>query len=567
MADPTLAKALDAYRGALDDSLDGAARRRLLRRFRRGMEALQDELEALQARIRTAPRIPIITGTGGTTTGIPPSWLFQEARYLSLQRQAAEMMDGMTSDLISGTIESRARAYHAGIEAGRTSAERFIPNLDVGSWASVPRNAIESFLGASSAGPLAALFSSFRLQSGAAAEGFIRSTIAGGLLQGRSLFRVASELESGLYGISASRALTITRTETLRAYRQGSFEAWKANGRSVRSWVWRAAVSNSERPPCPACFARHGQEFPMEAHGPDAPAGGPMETHPNCRCVMVPQRKEVAGLRPSGPGSTIEPLGRAAFDRLSPDVQRRILGPTRLGMYRRGEIAFSDFAGVRSSARWGANRAAVTPIRELRAMSGEVRTIRRASEDRILRDIGAEPVISRALAEIEGELDGGRLAGYQYRVKTFESTARKVEKEIAESSLPLTPEAAAGGLKDTLRFTYELRDATYADDALHVLQRLEGSGFQRIKWAPTWEGAGYKGLNSAWIEPTTGRVFELQFHTSRSLIVKETISHPLYEAQRRFATASADWNRLQRQIDEAWASVAIPPNIRRLYFG
>lgn len=556
MAEPTLEEAIGSFRTNLD-ALDGDARRRLRRAYRRAWRSILDELEALQAKIRTAPTIPIVRGDGTLTQGLPPSWLFQEQRYLSLQAQARNLVDGMTSELIDSTLAARASSYERGVQDARRAVSTFVPEFDPGTWASVPRGAVTGFLGASAAGPLASLFSTFQLRSGAVADSFIRETLAAGLVQGRSLFRVAGDLEAGLSSITLSRALTISRTETLRAYREGSFAAYNANAKLVRSWVWRAAVENAERPPCAACFARHGSEHPITER---------METHPNCRCVMIPQRNAIGGLRPSGPGSRIEPLGRAAFDRLPADVQRRILGPTRLGMYRNGEIAFSDFAGVRTSAAWGANRAAVAPLRELRAVAGETRTIRRAAEDRIARDLSFEPSISGVLQGIEGEVEGAELAGFAFRVKSFESTARKVAGDIRESELPLSPEAAAGGLRDTVRFTYHLPTASYAESTIVIRERLLASGYEPFKWSPSWEGTGYKGLNTAWRDPG-GNVFELQFHTARSLQVKETISHPLYEAQRILAKTDPEWSRLQRAIDEAWASVEIPRAIRRVYFG
>lgn len=562
MADPTLAEAIERYRVDLD-RLDAAPRRRLLSTYRSGYAGILDGLHALQEKIRTAPTIAIIRGDGTTTQGVPPSWIFQEQRYLDLQRQARGVVEEMGGVLADETMDARASAYRAGLADTRRMGSGLIPELSPSSWASVPRKAVEDFLGASGSGPLARLVSGFVTETGVEAEGLFRNVIGGGMMRGRSLMAVARELDAGFSSLTLSRSLTITRTETLRAYREASFRSMQANSKYVRSWIWRAAVDGA-RPPCAACFARHGTEYPIEAHGPDAPPPEPMRSHPNCRCVMVPQRADFLGLRPGGTSTRIEPLGRAAFDRLPPGRQRAILGPTRLGMYKRGEVAFSDFAGVRPGGAWGPNRAAITPIRDLRSMSSTTRTIRRAAEDRIARDLPAEPLISGKLASLEG--GGANLSGYNYRVKTFESTARKVEKEIAESELPLTPEAAAGGLKDTLRYTYEIPESNYTASAIRIQDELLASGYQRVKWAPTWEGTGYKGLNSAFVEPTTGRVFELQFHTPLSLRVKETISHPLYEAQRKLTTGSREWMDLQRRIDEAWASVTIPPDVRRLYF-
>lgn len=78
------------------------------------------------------------------------------------------------------------------------------------------------------------------------------------------------------------RALRLARTEINTAAREATVAV---HGRSpfLEGWEWRVSENYLGLPPCAICHA-------LAAGSPYAPSNAPMpgQTHPNCRCVLVP---------------------------------------------------------------------------------------------------------------------------------------------------------------------------------------------------------------------------------------------------------------------------------------
>lgn len=141
-------------------------------------------------------------------------------------------------------------------------------------------------------------------------------------------------------GETLSRALRIARTETLRAYREGTRETYKVNSEIVGQWEWRSARQVRT---CAACWAMDGRRFPLDV---------PMSEHPNGRCMQLPViDREKLGLPPGTSRRSTE-TGAQAFERLSEADKRQILGP-KYDAYKRGEITLADVVGTRHSEDWG----------------------------------------------------------------------------------------------------------------------------------------------------------------------------------------------------------------------
>ena len=77
-----------------------------------------------------------------------------------------------------------------------------------------------------------------------------------------------------------TRAMTLSRTEMLDAYRAGSAYVHRASADLVEGWQWYAST---DRKACSACFARHGTIHPVSEPGPD--------DHPRGRCTRLPVLK------------------------------------------------------------------------------------------------------------------------------------------------------------------------------------------------------------------------------------------------------------------------------------
>ena len=183
--------------------------------------------------------------------------------------------------------------------------------------------------------PLARLLDSL----GARAAERVKQELVNAVSLGWGARRTAQAIREAS-GETLSRALRIARTETLRAYREGTRETYKANSEIVGQWEWRSARQVRT---CAACWAMDGRRFPLDV---------PMSEHPNGRCMQLPViDREALGL-PPGTSRRSSETGAQAFEKLSEADKRRILGP-KYEAYRRGEITLADVVGVRHSDDWG----------------------------------------------------------------------------------------------------------------------------------------------------------------------------------------------------------------------
>lgn len=545
MPDPVL-EAMDRFSAPLSD-LTRDAQRSLLQQYQAGWSSISAELEGLQTKLATAPKIATISGTGQLLEGIPPSWTFQESRYIALQGEVRSLVTTLEGKLIDVTQAGQTSAWS--LARGEAAAVgTSLAEMPISSWASVPQGAFQAFVGGSESGPLAGLLQSFATTTAPKAALYARDVLGAGLLQGRSAFAIADDLKSGLQTISYSRALTIARTETLRAYREGVRQNYLANRTIVQSWTWRAAVENQQRPPCAACFARHGSVHPLAE---------PMNTHPNCRCRMVPMRSPVLGVRPNDP---VLPDAKTAFDALSPAQQRRILGPSRLEMYRSGRVNLSDFATTRPRGLWGENAATIRPLSELRNLSSQSRALPGASDRLFRQAAAAEPEVSAALQKL-GARTGAELDGFGFRLKAPDRIAEKIRADVLDGKGSIVK--VGEGINDALRYTYRLEPGKYATGVTEIMRGLQAEGMTVLKTKNFWQSpSGYRGYHAIFRSPSGAR-FELQFHTADSLAVKAR-SHILYEIQRVPGTAAAERLRLQGEIDELWAGLRAPRGVRSI---
>ena len=154
-------------------------------------------------------------------------------------------------------------------------------------------------------------------------------------------------------GIARHRSLLIARTEALRAYRVTTRSAFQQNTDVVKGWAWQATFDNRT---CPACWAMSGTE-----HGVDES----LNSHPGCRCSMIPITRSWADLGFDDIPDARPPIldGPSAFDTLSAADQRSILGPGKFDLYRAG-TPLQDFATATRSQRWGKGLK-TTPLRDL----------------------------------------------------------------------------------------------------------------------------------------------------------------------------------------------------------
>ena len=189
---------------------------------------------------------------------------------------------------------------------------------------------------------------------------------------GRNPRRTARDIQDALGG-NLNRALTIARTEQMRAYRTASLRSYQENSDILRGWQWRCSPS---RRTCPVCLAMDGQEFSLEE---------PFASHQNCRCCPIPILRD----RPAPPHET----GAEWFAKQDEATQREMLGPGKQKLYAEGKLTLADLVGVKDDAQWGKSR--------------YQRSIGDALAAAEARDRGTSEAFTESLGVAEGKKRGG----------------------------------------------------------------------------------------------------------------------------------------------------------------
>lgn len=306
---------------------DEQAGTEMLRAYGQVFNTVQVRLDRLMKQMEEA------RGRGET---ISQGWLLRQQRLQSLQEQAQSEMNHFAEFAERSVIEQQRRAVQQAQSdaqqlalAGLLDAEQPMVSLV---WNHIPTEAVTELVGVLQDGsPVRILLDGFGKQ---ASEG-IRAALITGLATGQGAREIARQVRRAMdFGLT--RALTISRTETLRAYRSASVRSYQANSDVVRSWRWVASLSGRT---CPACLAMHGTQHSLTE---------PFGSHVNCRCMVVPV---IQGAR------EIE-TGEDWFARQKPETQQRILGVKGAEAYRAGRVILQDFLIVDHSDRWGTTRSA-----------------------------------------------------------------------------------------------------------------------------------------------------------------------------------------------------------------
>jgi SPP1 gp7 family putative phage head morphogenesis protein len=320
--------------------------------------------------------------------------LYQEKRVQALRdktlaeiskfaSRADLIVVGAVGDAVIAGSRDAQRLMQTAIPEGIAVAPATIDGEPVSGFSpdevSLRTGALEQLTGVVQPGqPVGSLFQAL----GPEAAQNVTDSLISGLALGKNPREIAAMMRASLGG-NLTRALTIARTETLRAYREASRAEYLANQDVVDGWIWVSAASERT---CASCWAQHGSEHPLDEV---------MATHPRCRCSMVPKTKTWEQL---GFGRTPEavqiPAGSSLFAKLPVEQQRKILGPSKFTAYRGKKIGLSDLIARRQSPVWGPStseaslrqalanaeaRKASRPVRQPRPKPIEVETVGQAS--------------------------------------------------------------------------------------------------------------------------------------------------------------------------------------------
>lgn len=267
--------------------------------------------------------------------------LVREQQLRMLLAQIEAQATRFTAIAVGKITQAQAREVEQGAEDALNLLRRAYtgapPGLTI-SFAQLPQGVIESMVGNLGDGsPLRLLLNQF----GPEASREISALLINAIGAGRSIRSIARDMHR-LTQEPLARTLLVSRTEVLRAYRQGSISTYQANKDVVKGWTWVSAASART---CMACWMLHGTVHPNSEEFSD---------HPNGRCTPVPITKSWAELGFQGmPEQPPIQSGQSQFLMLPAAEQRRIMGEAAYRAWKAGAVELDDFVGVKRSAEWG----------------------------------------------------------------------------------------------------------------------------------------------------------------------------------------------------------------------
>lgn len=329
--------------------------RRMVSAYGQVYVRVQDRLAVIQSQIDAAQ-------AAGET--VSQAWLFQESRLQLLERLVENEVSTFAR-FAGGAIHDEQR-YLA--QLGQEHVRELImfgldplpPGATV-AFSYLPTTAIESLVGFLSDGsPLSTLLD----ELGPDASKAVRSTLIQAVGTGIGPRQTARMLREALGG-NLTRALVISRNESLRALREASYQTAQRNADITKGWIWHAQLGPRT---CGVCISNHGS-----FHKPDER----LSSHIQCRCSQAFVSKSWSELGFSGiedtslrPGD-VEP-GADWFARQSAETQVKTLGPAKARAYQDGAIALDDLVGKTRSRVWGPG----LRERSLREILGEDEALR-----------------------------------------------------------------------------------------------------------------------------------------------------------------------------------------------
>jgi SPP1 gp7 family putative phage head morphogenesis protein len=263
---------------------------------------------------------------------VSPSWLYRQRRYRVLEATILREVARLESVVEQQTRRAQSNVIPIGARAALRDVAQYAPTRRARAtieqqWGLFDPASVERIIGNTATGrPLGSLLAGF----GPAARDRVTRAMVVGIIAGHGPRRTATAVRDAM-GTTASHALTITRTETLRAYREARIDSMRQSG-VVDAWTWICSFGPRT---CPACWAMHGSVHPMSE---------PFGSHPNCRCTPVPRTISWAELGIDAPDTTpFVEQGSSVFARLPGHEQARILGPGGHELYRNG-VPLNAFA-------------------------------------------------------------------------------------------------------------------------------------------------------------------------------------------------------------------------------
>jgi hypothetical protein len=159
-----------------------------------------------------------------------------------------------------------------------------------------------------------------------------------------------------------------------------------------------------------------------------------------------------------------------------------------------------------------------------------------------------EPALTGLMKSLAEKYDA-RMIGLKDRLKTEESLARKIDKWITETGLPVE-DAMREAVYDAVRYTMVFENENYVRNAKRVQEELAREGW--VQYDNLWKnyftaGDDYDGYNTVYVNEA-GERFELQFHTPETS-KRQKIGWPMYAEWRAEVDESKRADLWSRMVD------------------
>lgn len=206
---------------------------------------------------------------------VPVSWLQTSGQLPALQHRTSASIEVFATATLFALLHGQRQAAHNGAEDATaliaTALTPIMPTLQAFAFPRhVTGDVLAAFVGKSqtTGNPLSRLLD----QLGPVTAQRVTKVLYGALASG-SHPSVAARMLTNVTDMAYRRALTISRTEMLGAYRAANIATYQANSDVLQGWRWLASATA-----CPFCQEMNGTEHSLDEM---------MESHPNCACVPV----------------------------------------------------------------------------------------------------------------------------------------------------------------------------------------------------------------------------------------------------------------------------------------
>lgn len=286
-----------------------------------------------------------------------PSQIVRLDRLQKVQKQLASEMAKYSAFAGGRITTAQGQAVTLALQGTRHSVDLALPPgittqllARAGiSWVNLPTEAFANFVGFSSDGaPLANLLD----QLGPQVRQGVTESIGEGLARGLSP-RDTADLVRQRVGMGLTRALAISRTETLRSYREASRLQYFANSGIVKRY---RRVSAKDERVCLACLALDDAVYELDQ---------PLNEHVAGRCAIIPETVTYRDLGiPVDQAPFTRETAEGWFAKQPEPTQLQMMGPARFEAWKAGDFEWADMAKVEDNPIWG-KQAVTKPVGEL----------------------------------------------------------------------------------------------------------------------------------------------------------------------------------------------------------